>query len=109
MENNRLSEGIIDETVTLTFKEFCEICSVKEEYIIEMVHLGVLEPVGKHISHWQFTLFQLQRFKKAQRLQADLELNMEGVALSLELLDQLTSLRKKINSLERQLKLFSKP
>lgn len=97
---------LLDETQLLTLEEFCHLASAAQESIFEMVEFGILEPMqGKTRESWQFTYIQLHRYQQAQRLQDDLHINLSGVALSLDLLDQLRSLRAKIRTLEHQLKL----
>jgi chaperone modulatory protein CbpM len=50
---------------------------------------------------WRFSMNDLRRIKTALRLQRDLEVNLAGVALVLDLLDQL-------KELETQMSLFEK-
>lgn len=102
-----LPEGIISEEALLTFHDFCAICGAEEQYVIEMVEMGILEPEGKTSPNWQFSLVQMLRFQKAQRLHTDLKLNLQGVALGLELLDEIKQLRQDIKLLEHQLKLIT--
>ncbi len=92
---------------TLPLKELCTVCNVEETYIIEMVEMGILEPYGKVAASWEFSIVQIHRLRKAQRLQSDLSLNLAGVALSLELLDEMEELRNSIKKLEYQLKLLT--
>lgn len=102
-----LPEGVIGEEALLTLRDFCTICGAEEQYVIEMVEMGILEPEGEASPNWQFSLVQMLRFRKAQRLRTDLKLNLQGVALSLELLDEIKQLRQDINLLEHQLKLLT--
>jgi chaperone modulatory protein CbpM len=99
------TEEIVDESALLSFKEFCELCVAQELRIVELVEIGILEPQGQHPENWHFTLLQVQRYKKAQRLQQDLKINLPGVALSLELLDQIHELESQIQNLEHMLSL----
>jgi chaperone modulatory protein CbpM len=81
----------------LTLRELCEACAVNAEYIAELIDEGVLEPAGTEKSHWCFTGFSLHRVRTAKRLQRDLGINMAGVALALELLDEVRQLRERLN------------
>jgi len=56
--------------------------------------------VGNTLAEWQFDINALRRLRQAQRLQQDLEINAAGVALALELLDELIVLRTKLHLLE---------
>jgi chaperone modulatory protein CbpM len=89
----------------LSLTDFCTRCHVEAHYIIEMVEMGILEPEGETTSSWQFSFYEMFRFKKARRLQNDLNLNLAGVALSLQLLDELKVLRNHLRNVEHELKL----
>lgn len=91
-----------------TLNEICERCGTQSEIIIEMVEYGIVSPVTPQpTSHWQFDISALVRLHRAQRLRRDLELDLPGLALSLELLDEIDGLKKQIASLQQQLQLRS--
>ncbi len=93
---------LIDEQVELSVDELSRLCSSSSEYIIELVEEGVLEPVADHAqSQWRFPASSLQRARTASRLQRDLEINLAGVALALDLLDEIESLEARLQRLER--------
>lgn len=93
------------ESSLFTLNEICERCRLKAEIIIEMVEYGIVTPIEMQTNNeqWQFSITALERLGRAQRLRHDLELNLPGLALSLELLDQVDALQKEINSLKHQL------
>lgn len=96
-------EGVlIDEESSLHFREVCRTCSIEEEAVIEMVSHGILSPKGTATHEWHFTMQDLERLQRAQRLQNDLEVNLPGVGLVLDLLDELADLHQKIARLEHQ-------
>jgi chaperone modulatory protein CbpM len=68
-----------------------------------MVHEGLLRPAGERPDQWRFSGAQIRRARRAVRLQRDLELNLAGAALALELLDQIDALQARIRTLEFQL------
>lgn len=89
--------GIILEETQLTLGEISRSCAVHAEYIIELVDEGVLAPVGAEPRYWRFTGAQMRRAVVALRLQRDLGLNLAGVALALQLLDEVSELRSRLN------------
>lgn len=101
----KLTSILVDEEHRLTLQEFCQLASADKEVVLEMIEFGVLEPEGSSTANWQFSYLQLRRYKQAERLRHDLHLNLAGVALSLDLLEQLKTLRKYVIKLEHQLKL----
>jgi chaperone modulatory protein CbpM len=93
---NRLSIfaiGIHEEQSQLTLADLCRACTVHAERIVELVDAGVLEPQGREPARWIFDGASLHRALAALRLQRDLEMNLAGVALTLELLDEIAALR----------------
>jgi len=91
---------VLDETTTLTLDELSCACSVRVERIVELVDEGILEPVGGELDEWSFPGSSLGRARVAMHLQRDLDINVAGVALVLDLLDELESLRARLRRFE---------
>ena len=96
MTKKILSGTLLDEQVHFSLTEICQACSSKTEWVIELVEEGILEPSGEASSHWSFPGTSLSKAQMARRLQSDLEINLAGVALVLELLDEIGVLRSRI-------------
>jgi chaperone modulatory protein CbpM len=94
---------LVDDRVRFSLREVCELCGVHADCIVEWVETGVLEPSGRHPVEWRFSARQLLRSQRALRLRRDLELNPPGLAVTLDLLDEVARLRSRIRSLEHQL------
>jgi chaperone modulatory protein CbpM len=92
----RLTGVILEEQVELTLAEVSRSCAVHAQYIIELVEEGVLAPIGREQRTWRFTGTQVRRASIALRLQRDLGVNLAGVALALDLLEELNGLRARI-------------
>jgi chaperone modulatory protein CbpM len=67
---------------------------------VQLVELGVLQPAGTNRRNWRFPGDSLHVALKARRLQQDLDLNLSGVALVLELLEEVELLRSRLQALE---------
>lgn len=91
---------ILEEETELTLDEVCRACAVPADMIIELVNEGVLIPDGGTPDQWRFTGAHLHRAQVALRLQSDLDVNLAGAALALELLEELDTLRARLQSLE---------
>ncbi|MDP2255173.1 MAG: chaperone modulator CbpM [Polaromonas sp.] len=91
---------ILEEQTELSLAEICRACSAQSDLIVELVHEGVLTPAGSAPHEWHFTGAHLQRARVALRLQNDLGVNLAGAALALELLDELDTLRARLQRLE---------
>jgi len=93
----QLTGVILEEQVEFTLAELSRSCAVHAECIIELVDEGVLAPVGREPRGWRFSGGQVRRASVALRLQRDLGVNLAGVALALELLDELDAVRARLN------------
>jgi chaperone modulatory protein CbpM len=89
---------IIDTGATYTVEELCQSCNVEADWIVELVEHGVVEPIGPARSDWRFASISIVRVAKAKRLGRDLELSPSGLALVLELLDEIDELRSRLES-----------
>ena len=90
---------IVDDSLQLTLRDLCQDCGVHAEAVIKMVEHGVLEPQGVDSGNWRFVGRDLIRIKRAIRLQQDLAINLAGVALTLDLLDEIATLRRRLHQL----------
>jgi chaperone modulatory protein CbpM len=84
---------IIDD---LNLSDLCRFCRVEQTWVIELVNYGVLEPQGSAIEKWRFHGVNIARAKKASRLNQDLGVNVEGVALVLSLLEERDAMRRRL-------------
>lgn len=87
---------VLDESIDFSLGELCRSCGVDAEFIIGMVDEGVIEPQGPDPDNWRFRGPELMRVHSASRLAHDLRLNLAGVALALELMDELDELRRQL-------------
>jgi chaperone modulatory protein CbpM len=87
---------IFDEYAKLSVDELSRLCAVDRTYIVELVEEGVLSVVEVDAAEWRFSGTALRRARTALRLQRDLEINLPGVALALELLEELEALRREL-------------
>ena len=100
-EDQALPGAIFEESAVLTVKDLSRMCAVDERHIVEFVEEGVLSVV-KVRSEWHFTGDALRRARLALRLERDLELNLAGVALAVELIEELAQLRRQLEATNEQ-------
>lgn len=86
---------------TFSLDELCEICEVTPGFIEDLIAYEIIYPANRSEGEWIFDMVQLQRLKTALRLQRDLEMNFAGVAVVLDLLDEIDQLRAKADLLEK--------
>lgn len=87
---------VVEEEIHLTLVELCQAVSAPEAHVIAWVFEGVLEPVGDQPPDWRFSGPSLRRARLAARLTRDLDINPAGVALALDLLDEIAALRAQL-------------
>lgn len=106
---------ILDEQSVLTLAEISNACAVQTEYIIELVDEGLITPgVSSEVSpetspqfspethephSWRFTGMHMRLVRIASHLQSDLGVNLAGVGLALQLLDEVEALRTRLNAM----------
>jgi len=93
---------LLDERLRISLRDMCRMCGVHAEFLIDLVDEGVIvpqPPPGRRrttrTETWHFDGVAVVRVQRAVRLQQDLGVNLPGVALALELLDELETLRRR--------------
>lgn len=101
--DGRIQGMVLDEYLTVTLAELTQLCGSTGRTLHLMVTEGLLHPQGQGPQEWRFSGLEVRRARRALRLQRDLDLNLAGTALALDLLDEVESLRERIRVLEHQL------
>lgn len=99
-----LSGLLLDERHLLTLAELCQASDLHAEALILMVEEGLLDPLGNGPADWRFPASTLRRVQIVLRLQRDLDLDLSGAALAVDLLDEIRALRARVRALEAQLR-----
>jgi chaperone modulatory protein CbpM len=94
-----LTGKILEDETRISLRQLCDSCAVCPEYIIQLVDEGFIEPCGIEKSHWYFSGIAIKRVLRAKRLQQDLGINFAGVALAIELIEEIEYLRAKLRGL----------
>ena len=89
--------NIVENEVHMNIVELSHASRTPEDLIMAWVTEGVLSPIGSSPEDWRFSGDSLRRAKTAAHLTHDLELNVPGVALALDLLDEIAQLRSQIH------------
>jgi chaperone modulatory protein CbpM len=99
-----LTGDILDEGIEVSVADLCRMFAVEERHIVELVEEGVLGGQGAASvieidqTEWRFHGAEVRRARIALRLERDLGINVAGVALVLELLEELEQLRRERRS-----------
>jgi len=81
-----------DEDYYVTLIHVCNQCRTTPEMIIKMVNEGILNPTGKGKEEWRFSISSIDTVLTVQRLQNDLNVNLAGAALAIQLLEKVKKL-----------------
>ncbi len=105
MGDKKIMAGVLmDEHTSITFMDICEKCNISEETLFEMVEYGLCNPQAAPVQYAHFDEKTLSRIQSACRLQHDLGINLPGVVLILELLDELEKTREELIILQRHVR-----
>jgi chaperone modulatory protein CbpM len=96
----------MSDTLVVDMQEFCQVVDLPAAFVIEIVEHGILEPQGQRPDDWVFDTYSLSVAKRAVKLHNDLELEWDGVALALNLLDELEQVRAENRMLKQRLGRF---
>ena len=95
------SGTIVANEAELTIDDLCNACGLPKDKIVTYVGEGIIEPAGDTIVEWRFSRTTIIELHRAQRLEQDLGLNEAGIALALELLSQIDTLKRRLERLDR--------
>ncbi len=85
----------------VSIDDLCAICHITPDFVIELVAYGTIEPQGSSSENWRFDLHQLHVIRTAVRLHHDLEVNHAGIAVAIELLEQMEDLQAELVTLKK--------
>lgn len=93
-----VSGPVVEECVQLSLFELCRACRADTDEVVMLVDAGVLEPLGSEPADWRFVGGSLRRAHVALSLARELGIEPSGLALILELLDEIESLRARLRA-----------
>jgi chaperone modulatory protein CbpM len=89
-----LSGEIFEEGVVVSVADLARMFAVEERHIVALAEEGVITALEADSTEWRFSGADIRRTRIALRLERDLGINLPGVALALELLEELEPLRR---------------
>jgi chaperone modulatory protein CbpM len=93
--------GVVSDADWIAAGEFCRLCRLDLEAVIELAELGLVSPRGYSPQEWQLPAAAVPRLALAGRLMRDLGINVSGAVLAVELLEVQRHLERQIRRLER--------
>lgn len=100
-KDNLLIGVLIEETTSISFIEVCHKYNIPQELLVEMVEHGLFPDQPTDIKKIALDQKALRRIESAFRLHRDLEINLPGVALALDLLEEIEAMRQELEILHK--------
>jgi chaperone modulatory protein CbpM len=88
------------QNTVLSVDELCEICHISPDFIGDLVAYDIIHAASFH-ERQCFNIQEIQRVQTALRLRRDLEINLAGIAVVLDLLEERQELRDSKQTLEK--------
>lgn len=98
-----ITATVLDEDMTLTVAQLCESLGLELDELIGYVQEGLVEPRGVSPQTWSFPGPALKRLRTALRLRRELDIDLAGTILAVELLEEIEHLRARVHTLEQRL------
>lgn len=93
----------LHEHYEFSLAELARLSGLAEAELHEWVDEGVLVPIDPNAPQWSFGADRLVTIRRAYRLRKDFELEPQGLALVLALLDQIHALEAQVRDLHARL------
>lgn len=95
----------------LSTEEICRLSNISTDTVVKIVEFGIIKPEDDQIQsrlpeEWTFNPNVVSIAKKAVRLHNDLEIEWAGIALAIDLLEELEYLRNENQQLNQRLQRF---
>jgi len=86
---------MLNDNIFYTTNAVCYSYRLNQDTVDEMVSWGIAEPTGDRPEKWLFTHSDFERIGRALRFRNELEINIPGAALALQLLEDVKNLHSK--------------
>lgn len=93
----------LDEHHELSLRELAELSGLPEVEIRELVDCGTITPQAPEAQAWTFSAECVVAARTAARLRRDFDLDSQGLALALTLIEHVHALEERLHRLDAQL------
>ena len=90
----------------LSLNDLHSVTGLQIQTLLNIVEHGIVDPEGSSPKQWLFDRNIIPTIRKAYRLHNDLGIDWAGIALAMDLLNEMDQLRKENRLLRRQLQRF---
>lgn len=96
----------LDEQMELSLSDLAILSDTSETELLEWVNEGIIVPVDVQATTWSFSVKRLDTIHMARRLRRDFELDLDGLALIVNLLSRVHDLESQLLELEAKIPKF---
>lgn len=94
---------VIEESTTYTIEEVCQHYHIPKALLVELIEYGLFDNNTTQLELIKLDQKALRTMETAFRLHRDLDINLPGVALAVELLEKIDNMRDELRMLRKQL------
>lgn len=92
--------------VTLRVEELRDRSALPDQELLAIIEHGIIEPRDAHAQVWEFEPEMAEVAARAARLHRDLDIDWQGVALALDLLQEIETLKRENQRLKVRMSRF---
>jgi hypothetical protein len=85
----------------LTLDQLSEAAELQSALVEKFIQYGLIEPAAAEVPHALFPISCVERLRRIVRLRRDLGVNLEGVAVILEMRQRMEELQKELDRMRR--------
>lgn len=86
--------AVVGHDLLLSLTELSQASGAPTDLLVVLIHEGVISPQGDAPERWAFDNLALRRARIGMRLLNDLHVNEAGLALALDLIDEIERLQR---------------
>lgn len=102
MSQREIITGVlINGSQTWSFTEVCQHCHVSQQLLMDLLEHGLLGNLSSDYENITFDHAMLSKVRAAYRLHHDLEMDLQGVLMVLDLLEDMEKMRNELDILRR--------
>ncbi len=88
---------VVEDDLAFSLEELCIATAIDRDHLLALVDEGAIPVAAADLTEWRFSGTALRRARVAVRLQRDLGVNIAGIALALDLLEQVATLERELS------------
>jgi chaperone modulatory protein CbpM len=98
MPQDDILTGVVLDEVALTVEDLARACAVESQWVVERVEAGLLGSASVKSVELRFASADLARARRLAALERDFDANQELAALVVDLIEEVTRLRRRLRA-----------